>query len=77
MDPKYAPARRLCRSAWVGFLSLSVCLFVCLSICLLPAGCATRNLPVLFLLTGLYFGGFRQRCTDQGEIWQGGADRRF
>jgi len=36
-------------------------------------------LPVLFL-PGARFFGFRSaeatRCTDQGEIWQGGADRR-
>jgi len=29
--------RRLCRSAWVGFLSPSVCLFVSLSVCLSAA----------------------------------------
>jgi len=36
-------------------------------------------LPVLFLLTADFW-VFRPagatRCTDQGEIWQGGADRR-
>ena len=46
----------------------------------LPAGSARRAaLPVFRLLTGR-FGGFRPagatRCTDQGEIWQGGADQR-
>jgi len=33
-------------------------------------------LPVLFLLTGRFW-GFATHCTDQCRIWHGGADHRF
>ena len=45
----------------------------------LPAGSAAAALPVLFLLTADFW-VFRPAgttyCTDQGEIWQGEANRR-
>jgi len=42
--------------------------------------CAKRNLPVFNLLRGRFWGFSPRRgdtCTDWGEIWYGGGDRRF